>query len=80
MALLFLIPALDRGSCSATRSCRISPGDRALGVHCIGGRVASEPVWTLWRREESLARLIGRRIALPTELYVLLTLKGSAQT
>jgi hypothetical protein len=34
------------------------------------------PVWKLWRREESFARLFGRRVALPTELYGLLTLKA----
>jgi hypothetical protein len=34
----------------------LPPGERAPGTHRIGGWVAHESVWTLWRREKSLYR------------------------
>jgi hypothetical protein len=64
----FLTSALDEGEWSASRSCRFTPGERALGTHYIGGWV--DPVWRLWSREITLApggnrtpavHLLGRR-------------------
>jgi hypothetical protein len=44
----FLTSVLDGGELSASRPCRFTPRERALGTHWIGGWVGSEPVWTRW--------------------------------
>jgi hypothetical protein len=49
----FLTSTLVQGEWSASRLCRCTLGERALGTHWIGGWVAPEPVWTTWRRENS---------------------------
>jgi hypothetical protein len=38
-APFFLTSALDGGECSASRPCRFTPGERARGIHWIGGWV-----------------------------------------
>jgi hypothetical protein len=48
----FLTSAVDGGECSASRLGSFTPGERTL---------RSEPVWTLWRRE-NLSR-VGIRIS-----------------
>jgi hypothetical protein len=37
---------------SASRPCRFTPGEWASDTHWIGGWVAPEPVWPLWRKEK----------------------------
>jgi hypothetical protein len=33
----------------------LTPGGKALGIHCVDGWVGLEPVWKLWSREKSIA-------------------------
>jgi hypothetical protein len=49
----FLTSALDKGEWSAPCLRPLYPWEKTRGIYLIGGWVA-EPVWTLWRREESL--------------------------
>jgi hypothetical protein len=43
---------------SASRLCRrFNPRQAAPGIHCIGGSVGLEPVWTLWQERHLLALL-----------------------
>jgi hypothetical protein len=35
----FLTSALDGGGCLAGRLCRLTPGETASGIHCVGGLV-----------------------------------------
>jgi hypothetical protein len=48
----FLTSAEDEGEWLASRSGRIIPEERVLNNHWARGRVASQPVWTRWRRRE----------------------------
>jgi hypothetical protein len=51
---IFLTSALVGGEWSASRPDRFTPGERAPSTHWTGGWVGTEPVWTTWRRENSL--------------------------
>jgi hypothetical protein len=48
---IFLTSALAGGEWSASR---FTSGERAPGTHRIGGWVGPVPVWTTWKRENSL--------------------------
>jgi hypothetical protein len=41
------------GEWSTSRPGCFTPGERAPGTHWRGGWLTSEPVWTIWRREDS---------------------------
>jgi hypothetical protein len=68
-----LTSTADGGEWSDSRPGRFTPGERASGIHSIGGwggGGVAEPVWTLWSREKSLA-LAGNRtqpVTIPTQL------------
>jgi hypothetical protein len=49
----FLTSALEGGEWSASRPGRFTPREIVTSAHWIWGWWAPEPVWTLWRREES---------------------------
>jgi hypothetical protein len=53
----------------------LSPGERALGTHCIGDWMGPEPLWALWRSQKLLdpprnQTLAIQPVATPTELSV----------
>jgi hypothetical protein len=50
---IFFTSALVGGELSVSRPCRFTPRERSPGTHWIVGWMGPEPVWTLWRRENS---------------------------
>jgi hypothetical protein len=55
IAPLYFTLALDVGELSTSHTGCFIPEERVPGTHWIGGWWAPEPVWMLWRREESLS-------------------------
>jgi hypothetical protein len=80
----FLTSALAGGEWSASRLGRFTPGERATGTNWIGGWVDSEPVWTTWRRENTLSYRdsnynpsVVQRVASPyTDYAILASING----
>jgi uncharacterized membrane protein YdcZ (DUF606 family) len=55
VALLFLISVLDAGQLSASHPSYFTPVEKTPWYLLIGGWLGSEPLWTFWRGENSLA-------------------------
>jgi hypothetical protein len=80
----FLTSALDRGEWSASRLGRFNPGERAPGIHFIGGWMGSKAGLdamekrkiSCFCRESNRGCRACNIVAVPTELSRLLNLLG----